>query len=408
MEVRISDLMDNIQDDTVKLDVQDIVSCDKIKEATMKKISVSSHNDRAVKRFRFKAISGIAAALVLLVVFSGIAIAVNAFGVADYFRNYFGGLNDEQAEVLKNISAINPVPEVSDDDTAINDDTTSSRIAVLAPVTSNGTTMTPLAAIADEQILYLALEIKAPEGVVLNPNTQGTEPGADGGYYQFMNPDISKRFEIVFDESAYKIAGYETLWTWQDEQPGDNVINCVIRVTAQINGIRWNDGLPKIIRIPGLWSQSPNKKYTQILDGLWEFEIAAFGVIEPVNLNVAGLVTYPYIEKEAGIIYRVDIEEGLQEREELKMTLDYITVSPLGIKYTYTCVYNEKMTAGPGRFRVIMNDGSKIDLSDFGGMATPDTLAGTMLVDGLMGFDEPVVLENVDYIQFGGLTIPMK
>ena len=63
-------------------------------------------------------------------------------------------------------------------------------------VTSNGTTMTPVAALADRHAYYLRLRVEAPEGVVLPDLDEDVD-----GYYQLMNPDEDIDMDLDLEEA---------------------------------------------------------------------------------------------------------------------------------------------------------------------------------------------------------------
>lgn len=98
------------------------------------------------------------------------ALATNIFGIGDYFASYFGKLTDSQITVLEEIGATDmPAAE------------------------SNGTTITPLAAVGDEDFYYLILRIEAPEGTTFD---------MQDGYYQINNPDAGTDL-LSFDNAKY-------------------------------------------------------------------------------------------------------------------------------------------------------------------------------------------------------------
>lgn len=80
----------------------------------------------------------------------GVTVVAAKLGVADSFKGYFGDLTAEQKQVMEELGTTD-----------------------MQPVTSNGTTITPLAAICDENNYYLRLRIEAPEGTELYDYREG-------------------------------------------------------------------------------------------------------------------------------------------------------------------------------------------------------------------------------------------
>ena len=104
---------------------------------------------RQTKRPRRRMGVRLLACAALAAVFTVSAMAAyHLWGPGELFDPFFtlesAPLDDGQKELLDQIGATN-----------------------LPPVTSNGVTLTPLAAIADEHTLYLRLRLEAPEGTVL-------------------------------------------------------------------------------------------------------------------------------------------------------------------------------------------------------------------------------------------------
>jgi hypothetical protein len=79
MEIKISDLMDNVQDDSVPFQIKNIVSSDKIKEATMKKINETTN----IKHYTRKASRVLLIAAVIVMVISSAAFAIYQFSLKD-------------------------------------------------------------------------------------------------------------------------------------------------------------------------------------------------------------------------------------------------------------------------------------------------------------------------------------
>lgn len=148
MNKKISDLLDGYEDGGVELSGETPLSSARIKELTMKRIT---HGEKAdLRRVPFRLLAAAAAiAALTMTVFT----AARMLGAGDLMAGLFewwGGkpLNATQVETL------NSMGHVFDGSEQFS-------------VTSNGATMTPVAALADEDAYYLRLRVEAPEGVVL-------------------------------------------------------------------------------------------------------------------------------------------------------------------------------------------------------------------------------------------------
>ena len=150
MEYNIYDLMDEFADEDIELSPYNAADLRRIEELTMKKIEEQQGRRPAAKKA-----GRIARALLVAAVVTALCTATVVaakLGVADSFKGYFGDLTAEQKQVMEALGTTD-----------------------LQPVTSNGTTITPLAAICDENNYYLRLRIEAPEGTELYTYQEGED-----------------------------------------------------------------------------------------------------------------------------------------------------------------------------------------------------------------------------------------
>ena len=177
---------------------------------------------------------GLAAAL------AAVVLAGSALAAGTLWERYFGRLSEPQQELIETLSQELPAAE------------------------SNGTTMTPLAAFGDQDFYYLMLEIRAPEGTVL-PDYSGDE-----GYYQLFGDTLEE--SVTLTDAAGRDVLCTLDYSWINDNPGDNVLTAAIRLWS-LEGTDLCDGTDKVLHIPGLWVQSPDKIYTPVLTGGWNFNI---------------------------------------------------------------------------------------------------------------------------------------
>ena len=113
-------------------------------------------NMNTQKHFTLKRVAALTIAACLI-----LALGITVYATNDSFASWFNGVFSgphAQEDTYKQISADS-----------------------MLPCTSNGATITPIAAIADNTMCYIRLKIDAPEGTVLNI------PNEDNGYLQLNN-----------------------------------------------------------------------------------------------------------------------------------------------------------------------------------------------------------------------------
>ena len=142
MKRNISDLLDSYPVEGLDLGSTTPYSSSRIKELTMSKVSTNKPR-KHLRPLRFLAVAAIISALTV----SAMAVG-HMLGAGTLLQNFFaergGALSDGQIQVIDQMGK-----------------------TFESGVTSNGTTITPIAALADENVYYLRLQIKAPENVIL-------------------------------------------------------------------------------------------------------------------------------------------------------------------------------------------------------------------------------------------------
>ena len=187
----------------------------------------------------------------------------------------------------------------------------------------------------------------------------------------------------------------------------DDKLTVVIRFWPR-EGVDFSDGTDKFLHIPGLWVQFPDKEYTPVLTGGWDFNIGTHtGGIESRTLDVSGITT----------------EHELCEN----LTLDYLRISPLGMRWRYHWTAPEKKPAPsveavvgvsgedgeaaevlqafvPGsEIVVVMEDGREVSLS--GNMGSWDEEAHWNESYG--PFETPIDLSRAVAVRGGTADIPL-
>lgn len=348
MKHNISDLLDGYEEKDIDLRADGALHLRRIKELTMK----NAKGARTGRRF--------APARVLLIAAIVAAITCSALAVGytlkagDWFKDFFGTaeepISTEQREVLNDIGA-----------------------TFDGSVTSNGTTVTPLAAIADENMYYLRLRIEAPKGTMLPEYSK-----EDGPFYQLSGNRGEEYIQVLYPEEPERNANWSMHFDWlPDNDATDNVKEVVVVIYAQADtGTCFTDGAKRVLNFKGLWLQSPDKVYTQILSGDFEIDMGQYES-QLLDLDCEGLSWY-------------------SEKTSCTSTLHALSISPLSLGFTYSWsgVNDTRYIQPVGPMEVVMKDGSSIRAGGFqgGGM-------GEKIVS-YTPFSTPLDLSQVDYILY--------
>lgn len=354
MKLRISDLMDVYEDDSLSLPLSPEVSPERIRERTMLKCSETGR-----KKPRLLPRLLLCAALAAVLSVSAIA-AYQIWGPGDLFDGFFAlesaPLNQGQKELLDEIGTTD-----------------------LPPAVSGGTTLTPLAAISDEHNLYLRLRVEAPAGTVL--------------------PDMREQEDHVFLNVSLRDTQTGELLNWgmqkarflPDNSLGDNVVELVFMLYGNPDSANWNDGVPKTLYLsdlllyPDVTRQSG--EYV-LLEGDWSFEVSHFYQSREIEVDAGGA------------------ERWDPERERM-VTLEELKLSPLSASFTLSYPAEGSWPFTQFEIELVCRDGSSIvvdggnGFSDFG----PDGQGGRDYFYGVHAFDAPIPLDQIDHIQFGAYKL---
>lgn len=385
MKRNISDLLDQYPAEDIGLGGNTLYSKSRIEEITMKNIKM----DRPVKRFtatRLLIAAGLAAALSVSAFAAG-----RFFGAGEWFQDFFqprdAALSQGQLEAIDQVGQVFGGENGS------------------ASVTSNGATITPVAAIADENIYYLRLQVEAPEGITL--------PDLDGNhYYQFFDNGNYNESKLVVEpaEGAYPEHTFgltETFTVLPDSEPNDNRKEFVITFSNHsYEGIALNDGVSKVLTIHGLWIQDKYKEYTPVFTGEFRFDIGLNFQSQTVDLDAKGI-------------------SWTDQVLDYTNTLEYLTLSPLSLSYCYHTTLPDNKYFGPSvSISIVLKDGTEFipgfdstqeivdylhgyynmepgDILPLSGEPGSDT-------EGYITFDEPLDLSKVDYVTFGDIKVPVN
>ncbi|MBD5084056.1 MAG: hypothetical protein HDT33_03065 [Clostridiales bacterium] len=405
MNKRISDLLDHYADESVDLAGDSPLSSARIKELTMNKITEEKKPRLRRLPVRIAAAAAVAAALTVT------AFTARVLGAGDLMQGLFQKWTDEPLTATQ-VETLNGMGRVFDGSEEYS-------------VTSNGATITPIAALADEDAYYLRLRIEAPEGTVLpdlDAETQGRYvlTGKDSeGRYQDLHLEVPNfYYSQVGLSKAYVTPGMREVhharswnyYTLPDSDPTDNVKELVLTLYShEYKDIPYNDGVKKWLTVEGLWIELPYSEegehytYTEVFRGTFTFDIGSHFVSQVATIDCGGA---EWADPATGQVNLVDT----------------MKLSPLGLKFEFRS--NLRQDNGrlspqhPGDVRIVMKDGSALSLepgnaiyltdthrdpSDPYFQVTPDLLTETpeWELGTYWAFDAPLDLSQVDYVQLG-------
>ena len=320
---------------------------------------------------------GVAAALaaVLLV---GTAAAVTM----PLWEEYFGPLDQGQQAVVESLSETLP-----------------------DAVTSNGATMTPLAAFGGQGALYLMLEVEAPAGTVLPTLGEDEQYWLSGG----AEPQVRTRLETAEGRDVEDLSYAVGVTCLEDDDPTDNKISLVVNVTAD------GDLAGLTLRIPGLWKWEIADKsiFTPIFTGDFAFPISEdMGEESVVTLDVAGVtaqtpwgpITMETLQLSplgARWSYRIDEATAQAAREaEQAAAEEPAAVTVLDEDGTSAVVQLTITPSAP--LSLVLEDGTEVSVT--GGFLGEED--GPQVCSG--SFPAPVDLTQVDHLLWGETEIPLN
>lgn len=379
MQRKISDLLDDVPVDYVELNENTPLSAQRIKERTM---SQAGKKNTSTRRWLPRAV--LIAAVIMLM-------SVTAFAVDDIVKE----IKEPKPTIVEYV--VEPLPEKQE--------------SVSKPV---GTTvnrpilneyqkyqkehpdiiLTPIEAVADESLMHLKLRIEAPEGTVWPEE-------AEDDYYLLGGVYIKSGIFI------HNKASSSTVEPLPDSNPTDNVKEFMISVIYS-SSMKFTDGEPIKLQFRTLKyynrSISPNDSGgsygTTMLDGYFEVSISVDGKAGKLELPTDNLVLY-------------------NEEYDFTTTVTGLEITPLCVRrpFTYTTPNDEDILPSGGSVEIVFKDGSSVKVGDFSDYNFGEDAeflrisecykaTGLILVDALVGWDfelpEPIELEEIDYVIYGG------
>ena len=273
-------------------------------------------------------------------------------------------------------------------------------------LTSNGATITPISAYHDGKVCFLHFRLEAPEGVVLEDLPVDKK-------YRFSDEfDFRERVEVEFTFETHEIQN-EVVKVLPDEDPTDNVKEFLLELHADSSWGYYGKAIK--IRIPGLWLRGVFDYETRnlnenIFKADFEFKIALNHLDERIEMK--NLENSLYVEK-----------------HDFSVNLERIIITPLRVEvhYTATLPEDENILPDGSYAQLVMKDGSKLTFGDRSHVSDGPGVGYQLLSKvaeyhgydyekfvesvyreghmdhyGRYTLDEPLVLEDIDYIVWCG------
>lgn len=389
MKRNVSDLLDALHVQDVKIENSTPLSSQRIKELTMGKVNGKYKRKRSLG---FKLL--VAAAIIASLSMTAFA-AEEIFNVGDIIRMQFRErISDSQVEVINELGgSFQPATQ-----------------------TSEGTTVTLAAAYGDAYMLHLYLQVEAPADVVLPDDI--LYEFCDWNAIDYSDPDCWENLEPGEGAPYESISRSVEIEPLPDADSTDNKKDFHVLIHGQPGTeCKFNDGYTKYFNMTGIYEQVPDVDedtdgFVQLAPGNFSFDVGLVNEVETVELDVEGLIygghktrTWTHdseclelcTEKLTG---ETDSETGLpihSEEWNYEVTVKKAAISSLSMEWEVEyAVDNEQMNFGLA-FQVVLKDGTMVEKL-VGGMGN---FYGDNESNGMTYFTEPIDLSEVDYILIG-------
>lgn len=241
-----------------------------------------------------------------------------------------------------------------------------------ASVTDAGVTITPEMQLYDGNRLMLRLRLELADGVEL-PKPKGKSQyrfgSATGGMLEHINTYAGPDF------------------TWEFGEEGNNTIYC----TIDFQCINEAQELGEALHLKGIWLNY----YELVLDGTWEIPFGELEVQKAYEIEISG---HPIVKYYTG---------SDTTGRDFNIRLAGCAITPLTLRMDFE-YFDHGQERWPEELYVMTKDGEKIE--------TTGTSMGSwgLNEDGYTWenvrymWEEPVVYDDIDYIQIGEVRVPVN
>lgn len=378
--MRISEMMNHIEDDTVHLDETSTVNKERIKQLVYQRMNTALPAAKRTHPVRTILAVGLAAAMVLSLATTALAVS-RGVSVAALLSGYFGGaLNEEQQELLEELGTTD-FSEAQERDYFESLETSEDDFVEPVSITHNGVTITPLAVVFDGYRSILKIKIALPEGQCIE------EESPDCQYSLLVNFHVIDQVWVPAPSSE----------AFSKEGCQENEIICTQD---------WSFGgqqviLPDSIDIVGMEITDHTSAVTGMVfgDDKWTVNIRGLNETEEITMKLEGQ-SFPRT------IYNSETDATI----DTVIHFTNATITPLTLTLTYA--YEEELPyeiidrcgsdLNFGFPVIVMEDGSRI--VTHGGSGWDCTTGGQCYYE----VDEPLVLDQIEAIEFEGLNIEVS
>lgn len=378
--MKISEMMNYIEDDTVTLNETAPVNRERIKRLVYQRMNQSLPAPTKVISVRKCAAVAIAAAMVLSLGTTALALS-RSISVSQLVGGYFHReLDEDQKNTLEELGTTD-FSEAQERDYFESLNAPEEEVFEPVSITHQGVTVTPMAAVFDGYRSILTVKIALPEGQVIE------EESMDRQYSLLVN------FHVM-DQVWVPAPSREE---FSKEGCRENEIIC----TQDWSFVGQQVILPDSIDIVGMEiTDRTMAKAGMVFGGdKWTVNISGLSETETIALKLEGQ-SFPRT------IYNSETDASI----DTVISFIDLTISPLTMTFTYA--YEEELPyeiidkcGSDLNFDfpvVVMKDGTRV--TTHGGSGRDSTTGGQCYYDA----DEPLVLEEIEAVEMEGMSITVK
>lgn len=363
MKHNISDLLDDVYVDDIEMKTLSPLSPRRIKTKTLERVGT-----KKVKNHRWLGRIGVAAAVIALMTMTVFAADTVLNDGAMWDKLFGKDLSENQMTLIDDMGR-----------------------TFGESVTVNGTTITPLRAVADSKTYFLYMRVEAPEGVVL----PDLDCSGEYDYSYTLGGNYSLQCQVRYqrtDKAPWRrVDASCTATALPDEDPTDNVKDFVVKISDWGDfGFLDRNSRTKLY-FSGIYIHKwKTPEWNKVLSGEFEIDIGINNVNrdnQMVKIDTGGVSFY-------------------NEEYDYTTTVDEVKIYSLHVEldYSYTQPSDHLIWPYGGPLQLVMKDGTVVEaLEDHFDardqrVADPEDVAGCKLVC----FEEPIVVADIDYIILGG------
>lgn len=363
MKHSISDLLDDVYVDDIELKTLAPLSPRRIKNRTMGHIEAPTG-----RAHRWLGRIAVAAAVIVLMTLTAFA-ADTALNDGAMWDKLFGkALSENQMTLIDDMGK-----------------------TFGESITVNGTTITPLRAVADAKVCFLYMRVEAPEGVIL-PDLDNS---GEYDYSYELGGNYSTQCQLWYKRAekgeVHKVDACASMEPLPDDDPTDNVKEFVVQFTTDGDFAFMDRNSSTKLYFSGIYIHKwMTPEWDRVLGGEFIIDISINNVNrddQMVKIDTGGVSFY-------------------NEEYDYTTTVDAVKIYSLHVEldYSYTTPSDPLIWPYGGPLQLVMKDGTVVEAQgDYldardQRYVYPEDIVGC---SNWSYFEEPIVVEDIDYIILG-------